>query len=318
MIEGLVSTVIPVYNRGAMLREAVASVLAQTWRPIEVIIVDDGSIDDTPRVAAELSAHLPDTITVLHQGNTGPGPARQAGLELSRGEFIQFLDSDDLLLPDKFDLQVTGLRGDPEAGISYGKTYVQIDGRRLPDPAQQSGEKHRRIFPGLLAGRFWQTSTPLYRRSALEKIGAWSARRQLEDWEFDGRAGAAGIELHYCDSYLAEYRNHAEHRLCHLWMADPEAMRDRIAAYMDVLGHAQRAGVPRGAPEMQHFVRSLFWMARNAGSYGLPREARRLFELARAHALNPGWDYRLFGVASAVLGWKCASRLALAINSLAR
>jgi len=312
----LVSTVIPVYNRGAMLRAAVASVLAQTWRPVEIIIVDDGSTDDTPRVIAELRSLHPEITRVLHQPNAGPGPARQSGLEASSGEFIQFLDSDDLLLPHKFETQVRGLAGDPAAGISYGKTYARVNGVRQPDPSQLSGERHRDIFPAVLTGRLWETSTPLYRREALASIGPWSARRQLEDWEFDCRAGAAGIKLHYCDDFLAEYINHEEERLCHLWMTNADAMRDRISAYVAVLQHAQRAGVARDAPEMQKFVRSLFWMARNAGSYGLPREAQQLFELARSQALRPGIDYQVFGLASHVFGWQRASRMAEALEKL--
>jgi len=59
---------------------------------------------------------------------------------------------------------------------------------------------------------------------------------------------------------------------------------------------------------MQLFVRSLFWMARNAGSYGLQEEAQQLFELARKQATNPGWDYTLFGIGSRLLGWQRASR----------
>jgi glycosyltransferase involved in cell wall biosynthesis len=310
MTPDLVSTVIPVYNRTAMLRQAVASVLAQTWRPVEIVIVDDGSTDDTPAVAAELRASHPEITQVLRQANAGPGVARQRGLEASSGEFVQFLDSDDLLLPAKFELQVAGLRGDAQAGISYGKTYSRVNGVRQSAPSQLSGERHREIFPVLLKGRLWETSTPLYRRDALAAIGPWSARRQLEDWEFDCRAGAAGIELQYCDEFLAEYVNHDEGRLCHLWMTDASAMRDRIAAYVAVLQYAKSAGVARESPEMQRFARSLFWMARNAGSYGLPQEARQLFELARAEALSPGLDYRLFGLASRLLGWPRASRLA--------
>ena len=94
MIEGLVSTIIPVFNRAAMLREAVGSVLAQSWRPIEIVIVDDGSTDDTPRAAEALRAEHPDIIRVLHRRNQGPGAARQAGLESAAGEFVQFLKTE--------------------------------------------------------------------------------------------------------------------------------------------------------------------------------------------------------------------------------
>ena len=310
MIEGLVSTIIPVYNRGAMLREAVASVLAQTWRPVEIIIVDDGSIDDTPLVAEELRMRHPDVIKVIRQSNSGPGAARQAGFEVSRGEFVQFLDSDDLLLPNKFELQVNGLKADLEAGISYGKTYTRENGARLPAPAQHSGERYRTLFPALLREPLWPTLTPLYRRTVLSAAGAWPTKKQLEDWEFDAKVGAMGAKLHYVDAFVAETRNHGEARLCHLWMTNADAMRDRLAAYVEVFEHAQRAGVKRDAPEMQQFVRSLFWMARNAGSYGLPQEAQQLFALARSQAINPGWDYTLFGISARLLGWQRTSRLA--------
>jgi glycosyltransferase involved in cell wall biosynthesis len=121
----LVSTIIPVHNRARLLREAVASVLAQTYRPIEIVIVDDGSTDDTAAVADELARSSPETIVVIHQPNGGPGAARQRGLERARGSFIQFLDSDDLLLPGKFTAQVGALRRQPDCQISYGPSLEE-------------------------------------------------------------------------------------------------------------------------------------------------------------------------------------------------
>ena len=307
MIPGLVSTVIPVFDRAAMLREAVNSVLAQTWRPIEVIIVDDGSTDDTPDVAYGLRADHPDVVRVLSQVNAGPGAARQAGLEAAQGEFIQFLDSDDLLLPDKFTLQVTGLRQDADAGISYGKTYTRVHGARAATPAQRSAERHRDIFPALLIGRLWETSTPLYRRSALCQIGPWPARRQMEDWQFDAQAGAAGIRLHYCDAYIAEYRVHGEHRLAHAWQWDRRAMRDRILVYSEILGCARSARVPDNSTEMQQYARTLFWMARSAGVTGYSTEATALLDLAQGIVNakpSASLDIRSYRIAVRYLGWK--------------
>src|SRR5579871_51520 len=95
-IPGLVSTIIPVYNRPMMLREAVASVLSQTYRPIEVIIVDDGSTDQTPVVAEEVTRANPLEVVFVRKANSGPGPTRETGRLAARGEFIQYLDSDDL------------------------------------------------------------------------------------------------------------------------------------------------------------------------------------------------------------------------------
>jgi glycosyltransferase involved in cell wall biosynthesis len=318
VIEGLVSIVIPVYNRAAMLREAVDSVLAQTWRPIEIIIVDDGSTDDTPAVVAELCRCHSDIVRALRQSNAGPGVARQLGLEDARGEFVQFLDSDDLLLPPKFALQIAGLRSDPEADIAYGKAYARVNGERMSSPAQRTGECVRTLFPSLLQEPIWPTMTPLYRRTALVRVGAWPRKRQLEDWEYDAQAAALGLKLHYDDVFVAETRNHGETRLCHQWRSDDDALRERTSAYVAVLTHARRAGIERETPEMQRFARSLFWMARIAGARGLSLEAKQLLALARTVSVTEGWQLRLFELAGAVVGWRRTSQWAERLVSLAR
>jgi glycosyltransferase involved in cell wall biosynthesis len=312
MVEGLVSTVIPVFNRATMLREAVASVLAQSWRPIEIVIVDDGSTDDTMVTALSLHGEHPKIIKVLGRSNEGPGAARQAGLEAATGEFVQFLDSDDVLLPDKFSLQVIGLRNDPEAGISYGKTYTREDGVRASSAAQRTAERHRHIFPSLLTGRLWETSTPLYRRVALDRIGPWPRKRQMEDWEFDAKAGAAGVALHHCDKFIAEYRIHTGPRLAHAWMSSPQAMRDRLSAYVEILKFARQAEVANDSAEMQLYARTLFWIAREAGKREFAVEAMELLDLARQIAATGprhGFDIVLYREFARTFGWKTLSTL---------
>ena len=126
LVEGLVSTIIAVHNRPLLLREAVASVLAQTYRPIEIIIVDDGSTDETGREAEALAAKHSEVRTI-HRKNGGPGAARETGRLAARGEFIQYLDSDDLLLPKKFVLQVTGLRQHTDCHVSYARTTAKAE-----------------------------------------------------------------------------------------------------------------------------------------------------------------------------------------------
>lgn len=319
MIPGLVSTIIPVYNRPAQLREAVDSVLQQDYPSIEIIIVDDGSTDDTPAAANELATQNPGRVQVLTQPNSGPGYARQAGVETARGEFVQFLDSDDLLIPDKFLLQVSGLRQDVEAGIAYGKTYTCVNGVRLAAPAQRSGEVHREIFPAFLAGRIWETATPLYRATSLRKIGPWSSKRQMEDWEFDAKAGAAAIKLHYCDAFVSEYRVHGGPSLAHAWLGSQSAMRDRLNVYAEILKYAHQAGVKNDAPEMQRYARTLFWAARSGGQRGLTAEARYLSALAQG--ISKGSPVRAFEIAlyrglADTFGWTAMGRLSHALDAL--
>lgn len=303
----LVTTIIPVYNRAAMLREAVASVLAQTHRPIEIVIVDDGSTDDTFAVTEEL-ARTHAEVVVVHQGNGGPGVAREAGRRIARGELIQHLDSDDLLMPRKFELQVAGLAAHPECGASYGVTrWRHRDGSLDPQPWGRTAETIATMFPAMLHARFWPTPSPLYRASLLAAAGAWSPLRMEEDWEYDARIAAQGVRLHHVAEVVAEVRLHHQPNLSGHGL-HPQYLRDRGLAHESILRSAQRAGITIDAPEMQHFARELFLLARQSGAAGLTAESKRLFALAREVA--PGAQLRIYGLVAGVVGWRNAGRLA--------
>lgn len=311
MQEGLVTTIIPVYNRAAMLAEAVGSVLAQTYRPIEILIVDDGSTDDTPAVADRL-AREHDEIRVLHRPNGGPGAAREAGRGAARGEYIQHLDSDDVLLPRKFELQVAGLRAHPDCDAAYGWTRLRhADGRAEERPWKRSGERIGTMFPAMLQSRWWDTPAPLYRASLLDRAGPWTTLRVEEDWEYDARIAALGVKLHQVDDWVCEVRLHdAGHASAR--GLDPRNLRDRAAAHALIHGHAQRAGIAADAPEMQHFARELFLLARQCGAAGLGDESRNLFALARsASGKDAGrLQFRVYAALARAVGWSRAGKLA--------
>jgi glycosyltransferase involved in cell wall biosynthesis len=319
-VPGLVSTIIPVHNRAGLLREAVASVLAQTYRPIEVIVVDDGSTDDTGAVADSLSAAHPPEIRVLHQRNRGQGPAREAGRQAAAGEFIQYLDSDDVLLPRKFEWQVAGLRFDAGCGVSYGCTrYRHADGSVEPGPWKGSGARVETMFPSFLRYRWWDTPTPLYRATLCEAAGPWSDLRLEEDWEYDCRIAALGVRLHFCEAFVAEVRDHPQDRLCRGSALDPSRLSQRARAHALIHGHAARARIAPSTPEMRHFARELFLLARQCGAAGLGSESRELFLLAREASgaeRSKGLDFRLYALAAAVVGWPLAGRLGCASDRL--
>lgn len=320
MIEALVSTIIPVYNRAGMLREAVASVLAQTYRPIEIIIVDDGSTDDTARVSDELAQTNPQELRVIHQSNTGPGLAREAGRQAARGEFIQYLDSDDLLLPEKFQKQVAGLRAHPECGVSYGKTrYRHADGRVETLAWKGSGAKIETMFPAFLLSRWWDTPTPLYRAGVCDKAGPWTDLKLEEDWEYDCRVASLIVRLHYCDEFIVEVRDHNEGRLCKGEAFDPARMRERARSHGLILSHAIEAGIDRDSGEMQHFARELFLLSRQCGAAGLAEESKELFELAReasGEVRGKGWDFKLYGFLASIAGWTRLGKMACYSDSI--
>ena len=311
--KGLVTTIIPVYNRAGMLQEAVASVLVQTYRPIEIIIVDDGSTDDTARVADGLSARHPGEIRVIHQANTGPGLAREAGRLLARGEFIQYLDSDDILLPRKFELQVAGLRQNPDCGVSYGWTrYRHHDGTAERGPWKGSGMKVETMFPAFLRSRWWDTPTPLYLAAVCSLAGSWTDLRLEEDWEYDCRIASLGVRLQYCEEYVAEVRDHGEGRLCQGTALDPQRLRERARAHELIFGHAQRAGIGSNSPEMLNFARELFLLCRQCGAAGLGEESKRLFQHAwdaSGAERGNGMDFRLYRILANVAGWTSAGKI---------
>lgn len=321
-MENLVSTIIPVYNRPLLLLESVQSVLDQTYRPIEIIIVDDGSSDNTAQVADGLAQEHEPEIRVIHQDNMGPGLAREAGRLLARGDFIQYLDSDDILLPEKFELQVTGLRDSPECEVSYGKTrYRHGDGTFEELPWKRSGEKVETMFPSFLDSRWWDTPTPLYRRRVCDEAGPWTDLRLEEDWEYDCRIAALGGRLHYCDEFVVEVRDHGHGRLCKGDALDPLRLAERARAHTLILQSARRAAITADFPEMHHFVRELFLLSRQCGAAGLAKESEDLFWLSReasGKARGGGWDYRVYRLLAFVMGWSLLGKVSCYSDRLRR
>lgn len=301
-----VSVIVPVYNRSALLSEAVTSAIAQSYGSIEVIIVDDGSTDpDTASVIDCLVAQNPCVVRSIRISNRGPGRARQRGLEIARGEFIQFLDSDDLLLPSKLEHQVVGLKAHPRCALSYGKTREYVIGSDITDQAsRRTGEKHEALFPAALQGRLWATETPLFRRSALDEIGTWSNLRVLEDWEYECRLGAQGASLHYCDEFVSEHRHHAGAREGLRWQQDDAAFKDMLSAHVRVLAYAREAGVQEGSDDMKCYARNLFRLARDAAERNLTQEASELLQLTAEIDPARRLEYRFYKGLSRLLGWK--------------
>jgi len=297
-----------------MLKHAVASVLEQTYRPIEIVIVDDGSIDETARIADNLESSSPNEVTVIHKSNTGPGLARETGRKQARGEFIQYLDSDDVLLPKKFELQVNGLEKNPQCGVSYGKTrFRHADGNIAPGAWKGTGMKVDTMFPSFLLSRWWDTPTPLYRADLCETAGPWTDLTLEEDWEYDCRIASLGTRLHYCDEFVVEVRDHFENRLCKGNAIDAHRLRERARAHCLILEHARKANLTEDSPEMQHFARELFLLSRQCGAAGLGPDSKRLFELAKdasGEQRGKAWDFKMYQLLASVAGWTRLGKIA--------
>jgi glycosyltransferase involved in cell wall biosynthesis len=278
VIPGLVSTIIPVYNRPALLAEAVESVVAQTYQLIEIIIVDDGSTDETASVCDRLAREYW-FIKVIHQTHSGrPGRARDAGRLLARGEFIQYLDSDDLLLPQKFAVMTKALVEHPDCGIAYCYTRRYVKGEPPRDAAcERTGETFDRMLPKFLDQRFWHTCTPLYRKSLCDKAGPWSDLAALEDMEYDMRIAKMNPRLYHCKEFLAEFRDHAEPRLSTAgFFIDPVSLRRLPRAYRLIYQHARDYGITYKDDAMRSFIGKIERLSHRCVEMGLSNEAEEL------------------------------------------
>jgi hypothetical protein len=205
MVSGLTSIIIPAYNHAAYIAEAVLSALAQT-APVEVIVVDDGSTDDTAHVLALLAA--PPSMRVLTVPHGGPSLARNAGLAAARGEFVMFLDADDVIAPSKVARQLREFS--PEIGWVLCDVLIEDEAKRRSITASQQyryADKNLGgwIQPELTKGPFIPVMSPLVRASVLEGI-RFEDGKVPEDYHF-WHAVAGVARVRYVPEVLATYRH---------------------------------------------------------------------------------------------------------------
>ncbi len=208
-----VSIVIPTYNYAEYLAHAIRSVLAQTLADWELIVVDDGSTDDTASVVAEFEDAR---IRYVYQDNRGPSAARNYGLDLARGEYFTMLDADDWLAPNSLADRAVLLDQYPHYGAVYSDGYIcDPDGRplqRLSEnrPANYVGD----VFSELVRVNFFGTLSPVMaRRRVLTefRIRHDESNVFVEDWDFLIRL-AERVEFGYADSICVWYRQHGRNR----------------------------------------------------------------------------------------------------------
>jgi GT2 family glycosyltransferase len=201
----LVSIVIPCFNRARFLSAAIESVLAQTYPYIELVIVDDGSTDNTEAVVARYpGAHF------VRQDNCGVSVARNTGLSHSTGSFLVFLDADDRLLPPALATGLASLRVHPDCAIAFGRwRYISADGS--PQPGHElpcnGGDNYVALLRGNCIGMH---AAVMYRRAVFESIGGFNpSLKGCEDYELYLRI-ARRHRVCFHDDVIAEYRRHGD------------------------------------------------------------------------------------------------------------
>jgi glycosyltransferase involved in cell wall biosynthesis len=196
----LVSCVIAAYNSAEYVEEAIRSVLAQTYRPIEVVVADDGSQDAT----LELAAAFGEPVRVVTQETSGPAATRNLGLRKARGELIAFIDADDLWHPEKLARQTARLQARPELQASV--THV----RNFWEEGHGELERHYRDHPRMQPVPGYATTTLLARRSAFDTVGDLDTGLWFGDaMDWFVRARELGVEVELMPDVLTFHRFHA-------------------------------------------------------------------------------------------------------------
>ncbi len=207
--EPLVSVIIPTYNHGRFVRQAIDSALDQTYPAVEVIVVDDGSTDGSGAMLDEIEAR-DRRIRVVHKVNAGLSAARNTGIALARGAYINFLDSDDWLLPDKLSRQVAALEARPDVDLVFSD-IAYVDDADTETVIDMGTGGPPAPFPDVLVYRNWfGPMVPLLRRRLVERVGGFDeAFRAAEDWDYWYRC-AQHTPFLYLPGKVAMYRLHGE------------------------------------------------------------------------------------------------------------
>jgi glycosyltransferase involved in cell wall biosynthesis len=207
----LVSVIIPTYNRSRYIAEAIRSVQAQTYQDLEIIIADDGSTDNTRDVVSGFGQG----VTYLQLPHRGQAAAtRNAGLRAAEGEYVAFLDSDDLFLPGKLALQLAAFEQHPEAGLVYSNGYFFRDDPQAPTGHTLDGMPTPTgdALADLLRGNFLTSPVVLVRHDCLDVVGRFDERPEffaVEDYDLWLRI-AAQFPFVYVPGDVAAIRRHGQ------------------------------------------------------------------------------------------------------------
>jgi len=201
-----VSVVIPTYNYAQYIEEAIDSALVQTHKGCEIIVVDDGSTDDTKGVVSQYRSE----IRYIYQKNQGLSAARNTGVRNSEGEYIAILDSDDLWLPSKIEKQIKLFEANSRLGLVYSDGLVFGEELAWNDLSFGGNMNfyRGRIFDKLLLGNFIPCPSVVIKRGCFDKVGLFDINLgACEDWDMSLRI-SSHYEVDYVEELLVKHRKH--------------------------------------------------------------------------------------------------------------
>jgi glycosyltransferase involved in cell wall biosynthesis len=245
----LVSILVPAYNAESSISEAIRSALAQTWPRKEIIIVDDGSTDQTLAIARQFASR---NLSVITQENQGASAARNKALELCQGDYVQWLDADDLLAPDKIARQMQRLRDCPSKWTLLSSAWAYFiyrphRARFIPTPLWCDLSPVEWLLRKMGQNLHMQTATWLVSRELTEAAGPWDTRLSLDDdGEYFCRVLLASNAIRFVADAKVFYRQQGFDRLSSIDRSDKKlesqflSMRSHVA-YLLSLEESERA-----------------------------------------------------------------------------
>ena len=304
----LVSILIPAHNAAAWLVATLESALAQTWPHCEIILVDDGSRDDSLALARGFESR---GVRVVSQPNRGASAARNHALRLARGEFIQFLDADDLLAPDKIERQLQTLAIAPANAIAAGpwgrferdvRAAVFTPEEDWRDAAPAAWLALNFAGRGMMPPAAW-----LVPRALTDAAGPWDERLTLnDDGEYFSRVLLASAGVHFCAEARTFYRSNLVGSLsrCRSETAWRSALLSHELCAQHLLAHTNNTTTRRACADLFQRLAFAAWPE----SPGVVAAAEAAVGAHGGSGEQPGGG-RLFQFTKTIFGWKAARRL---------
>jgi glycosyltransferase involved in cell wall biosynthesis len=287
--------IIPAFDRAGFIRDALDSVAAQTWPAFEIIVVDDGSTDGTADVVeAWARAHPALAVRLLRQANRGVAAARNAGVAAARGEYLYFLDSDDLIHPRALATLVAPLlHGSAPFSLAHIRN-VDLSGKPAGDQSEGISRQSDNHFAS-----HWMTHAALYRRATFAAAGPFDEQlRRAEDTQHQWRVAAVAGRGALVDRYIGLRRIHDRGHLC-VGRTKAEGARDDLAAVRRFLEWADR-GPLKARVARAPWIRLMIAAVRAGASRDWPVHREALSLLRRFGARRT----RLAAMAVHILGWR--------------
>ena len=227
-MDQLVSVVIPTHNGQRYIGATLDSVLAQRHRPLEILVVDDGSTDATAQIVTGYASE----VRLIEQDQRGHPAARNTGIRAAGGEFLGFLDHDDLWSPDKLERQMACLERDPALDLVFGHIQNFFTPEMPPEERQRLAVPLRPL-PGLLQGAM------LARRRSFDRVGLFDEERSVGDFlDWYGRVMLAGMNIEMLPETVVHRRIHANN----FQRANKHRRREYLRAVKDLLDRRRGAG----------------------------------------------------------------------------